>query len=32
MLANMENSSLATELEKVSFRSNPKEELYQRMF
>ena len=32
MLANLENSAVTTELEKVSFRSNPKEELYQRMF
>ena len=32
MLANLENSAVATEPEKVSFRSNPKEGLYQRMF
>ena len=31
MPANLENSSGATELEKVSFHSNPKEGQYQRM-
>ena len=32
MLANLENSAVATRLEKVSFHSNPKEEQCQRMF
>ena len=32
MPANLENSAVATELEKVSFHSNPKERQYQRMF
>ena len=32
MLANLENSAVATELEKVSFHSNPKEGQCQRMF
>ena len=32
MPANLENSSVATGLEKVSFHSNPKERQYQRMF
>ena len=32
MLANLENSAVATGLEKVSFHSNPKERQYQRMF
>ena len=32
MLANLENSAVATELEKVSFHSNPKERQCQRMF
>ena len=32
MSANLENSAVATGLEKVSFYSNPKEEQYQRMF
>ena len=32
MPANLENTTLATELEKVSFHSNPKEEQCQRMF
>ena len=31
MLANLENSAVATGLEKVSFHSNPKERQYQRM-
>ena len=31
MLANLENSAVATELEKVSFHSNPKERQCQRM-
>ena len=31
MPANLENSSVATGLEKVSFNSNPKETQYQRM-
>ena len=31
MLANLENSVVATGLEKVSFHSNPKENKYQRM-
>ena len=31
MPANLENSAVATGLEKVSFRSNPKEKQYQRM-
>ena len=31
MPANLENSALATGLEKVSFHSNPKERQYQRM-
>ena len=31
MSANLENSALATGLEKVSFHSNPKERQYQRM-
>ena len=31
MPANLENSAVATELEKVSFHSNPKERQYQRM-
>ena len=30
-IANMENSAVATGLEKVSFHSNPKERLCQRM-
>ena len=30
--ANLENLAVATGLEKVSFRSDPKEELCQRMF
>ena len=30
--ANLENSAVATGLEKVSFHSNPKERQYQRMF
>ena len=30
--ANLENSAVATELEKVSFHSNPKERQLQRMF
>ena len=32
MPANLENSAVATGLEKVSFLSNPKERQYQRMF
>ena len=32
MLANQENSAMATGLEKVSFHSNPKEKICQRMF
>ena len=32
MPANLENPAVATELEKVSFHSNPKEEQCQRMF
>ena len=32
MTANLENSAVATGLEKVSFHSNPKERQYQRMF
>ena len=32
MPANLENSAVATGLEKVSFHSNPKEGQYQRMF
>ena len=32
MLANLENSSVATDLEKVSFHSSPKEGQCQRMF
>ena len=32
MPANSENSAVATELEKVSFHSNPKERQCQRMF
>ena len=32
MPANLENSAVATRLEKVSFHSNPKERLCQRMF
>ena len=32
MLANLENSAVATGLEKVSFHSNPKEGLCQRIF
>ena len=32
MPANLENSAVATGLEKVSFHSNPKEWKYQRMF
>ena len=32
MPANLENSTVATELEKVSFRSNPKERQCQRIF
>ena len=32
MPANLENSTVATGLEKVSFHSNPKERQYQRMF
>ena len=32
MLANVENSAVATGLEKVSFHSNPKERQWQRMF
>ena len=32
MPANLENSAVATGLEKVSFHSNPKERQYQRMF
>ena len=32
MPANLENSAVATGLEKVSFHSNPKESKYQRMF
>ena len=31
MPANLENSAVATGLEKVSFHSNPKEKQYQRM-
>ena len=31
MPANLENSAVATGLEKVSFHSNPKERQYQRM-
>ena len=31
MQANLENSAVATGLEKVSFHSNPKERKYQRM-
>ena len=31
MPANLENSAVATELEKVSFHFNPKERQYQRM-
>ena len=30
--ANLENSAVATGLEKVSFHSNPKEKKYQRIF
>ena len=32
MPANLENSAVATGLEKVSFHSNPKDRQYQRMF
>jgi len=32
MPANLKNSAVATELEKVSFHSNPKERQQQRMF
>ena len=32
MSANLENSAVATGLEKISFHSNPKEEQCQRMF
>ena len=32
MVANLENSTVATELEKDSFHSNPKERQCQRMF
>ena len=32
MPANLENSAVATGLEKVSFHSNPKEKQFQRMF
>ena len=32
MSANLENSAVATELEKVSFHSNPKERQCQRIF
>ena len=32
MSANLENSAVGTDLEKVSFYSNPKEGQYQRMF
>ena len=32
MPANLENSAVATGLEKISFHSNPKEGQYQRMF
>ena len=32
MLTNLENSAVATELEKVSFHSDPKERQCQRMF
>jgi len=32
MPANLENSAVATELEKVSFHNNPKEEQCQRTF
>ena len=32
MSTNLENSAVATELEKVSFHSNPKEGQYQKMF
>ena len=32
MPANLENSAVATGLEKVSFHSNPKERQWQRMF
>ena len=32
MSANLENSAVATGLEKISFRSNPKEKQCQRMF
>ena len=32
MPANLENSTVATGLENVSFHSNPKERQYQRMF
>ena len=32
MLANLENSAVATGVEKVSFHSNPKERQCQRMF
>ena len=32
MSANLENSAVATGLEKVSFHSNPKEGQFQRMF
>jgi len=32
MQANLENSAVATGLEKVSFHSNPEEEQCQRMF
>ena len=32
MSANLENSEVATELEKVSFHSNPREKQWQRMF
>ena len=32
MPANLENSAVATGLEKVSFHSNPKERKYQKMF
>ena len=30
--ANLENSTMATRLEKISFHSNPKERQYQRLF
>ena len=32
MPANLENSAVATGLEKLSFQSNPKERQYQKMF